>query len=381
MSSDQSTASRRQRDDSEDEGPPRQRPRLDDETLVGDDPLIVRHPAFYRPDGDCVLRLENTLFKAFTVHRHLLNVESSAFEGMFALPCGAENKFEGEDDEHPITLFGDTVDQLESFFHYAYLSPLHLQYRRVPTVDIQRLINTAQFCHKYRLLYFEKWAREAIATVCTRRADGLLKTCTPELYVALLELDLLSPQPAVKDLIRSRWIRRLKDDPTMSLVAALDAADKLQSRALLGDLYYLQLQRIDETQAHVLGADAAPPLPAELSDVHKLRLLTGFRSLTLAWTRVAANPIVVGLCFVSHDHDHWEHEWKAAALEAPATGSDLTRKLQTLQKSLAARFAAFEQAGDPPCLAIRNALRKLPGLLKLSQATIPDHFLGPLPEA
>ncbi|KAJ7167092.1 hypothetical protein C8R46DRAFT_1219470 [Mycena filopes] len=353
MSSDQSTASRRQREDSEDEGPPRQRPRIDDETLVGEDPLIV--------------------------HRHLLNVQSSAFDGMFALPCGAENKFEGEDDEHPITLVGDTVDQLKSFLRYAYSSPLQLQYNQISTGDIRRLINTAHFSHKYRLRSFEKWAREAIAAVCTRRANGLLKTCAPEVYIALLELDLLSPQPAVKDLIRSRWIRRLKDDPTLSLVAALDAAEKLQYRALLGDLYYLQLKRLDNAQAHVLGADAAPPLPAELSDVHKLRLLTGYRSLTLAWTRIAVTPIILALCFCHGQHG-WDYEWKAAAREVPGPGCDLTGKLKALQKSLTERFADFESS--PPCESLRYTLKwSLPDLLKASQASIPDHFLGPLPEA
>ncbi|KAJ7910881.1 hypothetical protein B0H13DRAFT_2328936 [Mycena leptocephala] len=72
------------------------------------------------------------------------------------------------------------------------------------------------------------------------------------------------------------------DGPSLTIAHALDAADHLRFRDLQGDVYYLQLQRLDMS-IDIPGAQAAPPLPAQLSDLNKLRLLTGYHSLILSW--------------------------------------------------------------------------------------------------
>lgn len=65
-----------------------------------------------------------------------------------------------------------------------------------------------------------------------------------ELYVELLQLDLLSPLPTVKALIREAWTHRLREKDRLvgTLPYALKVAEELQFRDLQGDLYYLQLR-------------------------------------------------------------------------------------------------------------------------------------------
>ncbi|KAJ7124215.1 hypothetical protein C8R44DRAFT_852194 [Mycena epipterygia] len=359
---------RRAREDSVEsfDAPPRNRPRLEDQTLVDpENEEVVRDSAFYRRDGDCILRVENTLFK---VHRHLLNHEGSAFTGLFSLPSGPESTFEGETDSDPIRLWGDTVEQMRAFFGYAYSSPLVLQYSQIRSAEINRLIHAARFTHKYRLEAFERWATQAIAHVCGRRDYAIFQTCTPGLYVRLLELDRLCPLAAVKASIRKSWVKRLRDnDPSLRLAYALDKADKLGFRDLLGDLYYLQLQRLDDPVADIPTTQAAPPLPAELSDVHKLRLLTGYRSLSLCWRRIAADPPMLNAC-------HrccivWDDVWVREAKTLP-NGADPVERLNELRRALS---TACSRSG---CL-MGGVEKAFSSLLKTLRASMADHFLGP----
>lgn len=48
------------------------------------------------------------------------------------------------------------------------------------------------------------------------------------------------------------------DGPSLTIAHALDAADHLRFRDLQGDVYYLQLQRLD-MPIDIPGAQAAPP--------------------------------------------------------------------------------------------------------------------------
>ncbi|KAJ7662831.1 hypothetical protein DFH06DRAFT_1296378 [Mycena polygramma] len=380
-----SNSRRRQRDE-EDECPderPHQRARGDDpdETLVEEFPVQARRDlAFYREDGDCILRVENILFK---IHRHLLNYPSSAFHGLFSLPNGAGSKVEGHDDNSPIQLSGDNPEHVRSFFHYAYSSPIDLQYSSLSSGAIDKLIGTLHFAHKYRLESFEKWASEAITQICARRE--VLKTCGQELYIALLELDRLCPLPPVKGTIQRRWVSRLTaNEPDLSLVRALDVANQLGFRSLQGDLYYLQLQRLDVPAAGIPGTQAAPPLPAELNDTHKLRLLTGYRSLLLAWTRITATALSLeGTCNLAPGwHQHhclrwWEAAWKETVHElGPTTPCDFQKNLDALQKALLLRCIAEREAGGCPVIH-RAARSRFPLFMNTLNASMADHFLGP----
>ncbi|KAJ7873454.1 hypothetical protein B0H13DRAFT_1633423 [Mycena leptocephala] len=121
------------------------------------------------------------------------NYESSAFHGLFSLPR-LEGEIEDDRDNRPVILSGDTPKQVRAFFGYAYSSPLGLQYMRISSRAIDQLIDTFKFAHKYHLEPFEKWASQAITHICTQRDQ--LKTSGPELYMALLEMDLLCSLPS-----------------------------------------------------------------------------------------------------------------------------------------------------------------------------------------
>ncbi|KAJ7097045.1 hypothetical protein B0H15DRAFT_773521 [Mycena belliarum] len=374
---------RRQREeDAEDaeDGPARSRPRLEDATLVEDDvDPLVRDGDYYRADGDCILRVEDTLFK---IHRHLLCRGSSAFEGLFALPSDADALLEGKDDALPITLYGDKVSEIRAFLGYAYSSPLDLQYPRIPSGDIYSLIGTAKFAHKYRLESFETWALDAISYVCSKRNSALLRTCAPELYFALLDLDLLCPLASVKKSIRAYWVQRLHTNtPGITLAFALETADRFRFRPLQGDVYYLLLQTLRDTPPGATNLmDAAPLLPSELSDVHKLRLLMGFRSLSLAWGRVYAEPIALlktdCTAHASVHEDVWAEQWRQAQAACPVPqGGNFVRLLLTFQSSLHRNFALVPNPHNYPCI-LATLNQQFPALIKSLRNTMADHFLG-----
>ncbi|KAJ7173269.1 hypothetical protein C8R46DRAFT_1347998 [Mycena filopes] len=389
-----SDSRRRPRDDDdgdEPDGRPQQRQRLGDETLVDDVVLdelpfeFVRDPQFYRSDGDCVIRVEETLFK---VHRFHFN-GSPAFEGLFSLPASQDDKFkfEGRDDQHPIRFYGDTVSQIRSFLGYAYAHALDVQYSSMPLTDIYKLIDTVQIAHKYALEQSEKWAINAITYICVKKK--LLKTCAVDVYVALLRLDLLSPMPTVKSYVRKHWADRLREsDPALSLAEALDTAEEVGFRRFLGDLYYLQLSKLDEPAHNTPGTQVAPPLPAALSDTHKLRLMVGYRSLLLSWNRIAAHPIALeGTCALGpalHTGDcliSWRDDWRTFVSQlSPPTGANLLKHVQTLHTSLVEHYSPDPDQDDACSLVIPALNRHFPELLKTLRLSIADHFLGPEPE-
>ncbi|KAJ7504814.1 hypothetical protein B0H11DRAFT_1979478 [Mycena galericulata] len=371
---------RRQREDDGDDvsSPPNRRQRLDDTTLVQDDTgeNVVRDATFYREDGDCILRVEDTLFK---IHRHLLDYTDSAFHGMFSLPCGGEGTAEGQVDTNPIRLFGDDLHDIRSFFRYAYSSPLDLQYARIHSADIHDLIHTVRFTHKYRLASFERWAVTAITNICTRKGSEKLKAWPAELYVALLQLHLLSPMPMVKNLIRQVWVNRLRrKHPSVQLSFALNVVDTLQFRELLGDVYYIQLLELSQPGADAEDTQAAEILPTELTDAQKLRLLMGHRSLTLSWTRIVAKiPVLGDIC---RDYEHvvicqttWDADWKRVVAEVSreSPGPDIIHRLNVLRGRLSASECHH-------CPAVKQFISKdLKDLGKNLQESMADHFLGP----
>ncbi|KAJ7873453.1 hypothetical protein B0H13DRAFT_2349024 [Mycena leptocephala] len=106
------------------------------------------------------------------------------------------------------------------------------------------------------------------------------------------------------------------------------------------------------------GARAARPLPAQLSDLNKLRLLTGYHSLILSWTRISTTPLpLVGCGMGTANH----HE------TAASVRGDLVKNMEALQSCRASTCS----------VAINVATRGLPKLIKKIEASMDDHFLGP----
>ena len=90
---------------------------------------------FYMEDGSCVLLVGDILFNVcdqisfmiyletefcfYEVHRSVLSKDSSSFKTMFSLPQGGLVT-EGQSDEKPIILAGDTPDEFRHFLWALY---------------------------------------------------------------------------------------------------------------------------------------------------------------------------------------------------------------------------------------------------------------------
>lgn len=108
-------------------------------------PIPTRDPSYYYSDGNTVLLVENILFKVTLflslrrfsqtnhapmtqVHRSALTKEKSTFESMFSLDSDLRSSTnsnvtvgpEGESDDNPIRLQGDTADEFRSLLWALY---------------------------------------------------------------------------------------------------------------------------------------------------------------------------------------------------------------------------------------------------------------------
>ncbi|KAJ7348146.1 hypothetical protein DFH08DRAFT_867452 [Mycena albidolilacea] len=95
----------------------------------------------YMEDGNCILCVQDILFK---VNRHHPSPRSevTVFTDIFSLPPGT-GVVEGKEDESPIRLTGDTVNEIRAFLSFSYASPLQTMLSRIPDADLQRLATQA----------------------------------------------------------------------------------------------------------------------------------------------------------------------------------------------------------------------------------------------
>ncbi|KAJ7193471.1 hypothetical protein GGX14DRAFT_478204 [Mycena pura] len=332
----------------------------------------IRDPQFYKADGNCVLRVDNTLFR---VHRHYLapEHEQSVFGGLFALPTGPE-AVEGERDEAPIVLQGDTVDELRAFFRFAYSSPLQLQADAMSDDDLVPLMLTAKFADKYRLESFEKWARNTILHLTARNNGQALKACAPKVYVELLLLNNLSPDSTTEERVRDAWMARIRRGE-LPIAHALGVTETLNMRSFLGELYYEQLRALDPA---ALAPSCTAPVRFDapgLSDAQKIRLLAGHRSLSLAWARIVEKLLALPLCTASTCpmRASAQTSWRTAVHRtATATDTDLAvfARLKGLERGLLRMDTLCSSAQEAAQKALASIRRRL-------ASSLADHFLGP----
>ncbi|KAF8218088.1 hypothetical protein K438DRAFT_18071 [Mycena galopus ATCC 62051] len=110
------------------EGPPLQRQKLhcsisgtEEASCNGASTSIVvatKDEKYYRDDGDCIIQVEDVLFK---IHRYHLteDSDSSVFHTMFCMPPG-QAPSEGQHDCNPISLSEDSLVQFRAFLSFSY---------------------------------------------------------------------------------------------------------------------------------------------------------------------------------------------------------------------------------------------------------------------
>lgn len=152
----------------------------------------VRDYKFYIESGDCILRVEDTLFKVSIcslpgneliqrkVHRYMLVRDSPVFSALFTLPQGAMAE-EGLSDDLPISLDGERASDFHALFKYIYAPyafesiittsqflthlsrTLETQVRTISVRDFWDVVGVAHLAHNYEMPYGRRELRCSIS--------------------------------------------------------------------------------------------------------------------------------------------------------------------------------------------------------------------------
>ncbi|KAJ7610589.1 hypothetical protein DFH06DRAFT_1246149 [Mycena polygramma] len=243
-----------------------------------EDQVFSRDPVYYDEDGNCVIRVENVLFKTY---RFLLERESEVLADMFRLPQGAM-VVEGTTDDSPIVLAGDKAAQFRAFLRFSLASGMATQITTITIADMEDVAHLAHFSNKYLIASWRQWAIAALVHCC-RVIDAGVPLPSAALASAML---IAREDPVLSSAISRAWKFRLENG-IMDFSDALDAGEAAGNRDFLTDVYYLALTR----KPMGGGAPSSTQFPhAHLRPAHVRRLLAGSYSLTMLWMYLSDNP-------------------------------------------------------------------------------------------
>ncbi|KAJ7618754.1 hypothetical protein FB45DRAFT_1033926 [Roridomyces roridus] len=289
---------------------------------------VERDATFYHPSGDCILRVQQTLFK---IHTHHLVSNSPVFASLFALPVG-DTTVEGQSDDLPIVLHDDSADDFRSLFKYIYASVIATQITSVPASELPQVIAVARLAHKYDMEAWQNWAFLLIASHF-KRSKHLSTT-----HIATIYKVCDKPQwSSLRTELAEHWIQRIESEPepqsALTLTSALDAAEMQSDHVFLTRLYALHLTRSTRSGGTTPMATLANPIPfptAGIPPVHLVRMLAAHWSLSSSWSNLRQNPpsfpIYTVYC-TAEKHDactrsvsaSWEQALAAAEREFPSS--------------------------------------------------------------
>ncbi|KAF7987052.1 hypothetical protein HWV62_187 [Athelia sp. TMB] len=254
-------------------------------------PIPARDYDYYISDGNTVLLVESTLFK---VHRSTLTKDKSTFDSMFSLDLdlrahttsstGASIGPEGESDDNPIRLQGDTADEFRALLWALYALPHELMVALTPQANMLQLFHLSRITHKYQFRSIETWALAALTTAYKNTipsplddVEGSGQNKGPSL-AQITELAALCEQRELLDAALAKWKRLLGEGRDVAL--ALSLSERLQLPHLLGMSYYSMLLK---------GRDAWAVDPL-LTRAQRVRLLSGHYALSKLWERLPGEP-------------------------------------------------------------------------------------------
>ncbi|KAJ7280350.1 hypothetical protein C8J57DRAFT_123943 [Mycena rebaudengoi] len=369
-------------------GPLRKRPRCSsgadpDATLV-DIPKVVRDPEYYREDGDCKIRVENTLF---SIHRFLLARDSSAFETMFQLPQGTQSP-QGSTDVDPIVLTGDTTEEFRALCWALYALPDEILKQNTKGNSMFKLIKVAAISHKYHLAAFQSWSMGSIRQRCDPRGNRYLDTCLSATLAALLDLFILYSNENFIGHVENAWTSRLRSDLSRSdhLHQALACAERHGLRKFMGNIYSTQLAIATRVGLENGSSSVATQFPNadKLDAKHLQRLLLGSWSLSMHWQRLTTTipQLPQGTCLSASQHKMYcVATWKSWWLQSGTQGGpmEVRKKLQHILDTANSVYNGTVEGIliTRPCASTARGIVGL--LIKQLDATLADHFLGPLP--
>ncbi|KAH7909811.1 hypothetical protein BJ138DRAFT_1154339 [Hygrophoropsis aurantiaca] len=249
-------------------------------------PIPVRDPNYYIPDGNTVLLVENTLFK---VHRSTLTKDKSTFDSMFSLDSDLRSNAssstvtvgpEGESDDNPIRLQGDTADEFRALLWAMYALPPEFDQAQISQrANILQLFHLARITHKYEYRSLQEWALNMLATYYTTRTNSASTEDSREpSLVQITELASLCERRDLLEAASMRWKRLLASKKDVAL--AIGVAERHNLQSLLGLAYHtMMLQGREQWDADLL-----------LTRAQRIRLLSGHYSLGRFWERLPNEP-------------------------------------------------------------------------------------------
>ncbi|OJA09328.1 hypothetical protein AZE42_05459 [Rhizopogon vesiculosus] len=348
--------------------------------------LSIPHhdPTYYIPDGNTVLLVENTLFR---VHRSTLTKDKSTFDSMFSLDSDLRSSTstssvtagpEGESDDNPIRLQGDTAQEFRALLWALYALPHELTLALTPKANTSQLFNLARITHKYEFRSIEAWALGALTTLYTRPSQSgapSVEDAEGPSLVQLTELASLCEQRDLLDVATLRWKRLLASGKDIAL--AIGVAERLNLRILIGFAYHaMMLQGREVWDNDVL-----------LTRAQRIRLLSGHYALGRLWERLPSEPPVLAhspRCSGGAQvrcNQAWAALWRSTLdmgrQVLPLPYADVVGKLM-LAESVAKALVELEIPtqgmldGMPWCKD--NVLAAVAGKLKEVQESLADYF-------
>ena len=187
---------------------------------------------------------------------------------------------EGESDDNPIRLQGDSAEEFRALLWALYALPHELMVALTPHANPLQLFHLSRITHKYQFRSIETWALNALTACYTRSLSSSFDSQNPSL-AQITELAALCEQKELLDACITRWKRLLGEGKDVSL--AIDVSEKLGLRGLMGLAYHSMLLKGQE----VWEQDDM------LSREQRIRLLSGHYKLGKLWERLPNEPPVL----------------------------------------------------------------------------------------
>ncbi|KAH9053956.1 hypothetical protein EDB83DRAFT_2393068 [Lactarius deliciosus] len=368
-------------------------------------PEIVRDEDYYLSDGSCIILVENTLFN---VHRTTLSKDSSSFGSMFSLPRG-DKPVEGQSDDNPVVLGGDTVSQFRNFLWALYALPHELLQVHSSVSNLTRLIDIASISNKYSFRSLETWALDVIVDTVTRKGSPSspfplalvsLGTTPPtplptytvalqsqvtnnEQIVALVRLaQMCQHERLLNTMVES--LRKLMSSSPQNAYMAMTLADELDLRVLRGAAYLEVMQRA----VVIVRRPGSGPNEGEIdsdgrlvvSVPQKMRLLSGYHRLTMAWEELRKMPPNFDhaqSCGVNWHKSGCVQSWQEFWREKTKSETVLALGLADVLGRLRAVLKEFDKWGSATYMhhdCRMLARRAINERLKEAQDALPDLF-------
>ncbi|CAK5275679.1 unnamed protein product [Mycena citricolor] len=218
----------------------------------------------------------------------MLTRDKSAFEAMFSLGSCTRSTdalaelhadpgpVEGQSDERPIHVQGDTAEEFASLLWALYALPHEIKIAMSIPANETHFINLTRMAHKYQFRTTELWALTTLIHFHATASPNSLVSV--ENLVRITELSTLCDSKELLDAATAQWKKLLIGGK--ALAAAINVAEQLDLRSLLGlAYYYMMLKGRDYWDAD-----------AQLTARQRIRLLSGHYNLVRASEDLPDSP-------------------------------------------------------------------------------------------